>query len=142
MLDFLVEGLSPDFVPYARGLELQERERIRVAEQGGPGSLILLEHEPVFTAGRRTQPEERPVDTATPIYEVDRGGKISWHGPGQLTGYPILRLRNQRDLVGYVRFLESVMIDVIDGFGIQGFRVEGRSGVWTCLLYTSPSPRD
>jgi lipoyl(octanoyl) transferase len=92
--------------------------------------VLLLEHPPVYTAGKRTSPWERPVD-GTPVVDVDRGGKITWHGPGQLTGYPILRLADPVDVVAYVRRLEQVLIDVCAELGLATGRVEGRSGVWT-----------
>jgi lipoyl(octanoyl) transferase len=94
-----------------------------------PDTVILLEHDPVYTAGKRTSPDERPTD-GTPVVDVDRGGKITWHGPGQLVGYPILRLSEPIDVVGYVRRLEAILIDVLAEFGIAGSRVDGRSGVW------------
>ncbi len=97
---------------------------------GGEDTVLLLEHPPVYTAGKRTSPWERPVD-GTPVVDVDRGGKITWHGPGQLTGYPILRLADPVDVVAYVRRLEQVLIDVCAELGLETDRVEGRSGVWT-----------
>jgi lipoyl(octanoyl) transferase len=96
-------------------------------------TIILLEHEPVFTAGKRTEFHERPLSAlpnSTPVIDVDRGGKITWHGPGQLIGYPILKLRNPQELVGYVRALESGIIEILDDLGVSGARVPGRSGVW------------
>src|SRR3954465_13427314 len=96
---------------------------------GGPGTVPLLEHSPVYTAGKRTEPHERPSD-GTPVIDVDRGGKITWHGPGQLVGYPIVRLADPIDVVAYVRRLEGMLIAVLAELGITGVRVEGRSGVW------------
>jgi lipoyl(octanoyl) transferase len=95
----------------------------------GPDTVLLLEHPPVYTAGKRTAPDERPVD-GTPVIDVDRGGKITWHGPGQLVGYPILRLAEPIDVVAYVRTLEQVLIDACAELGVATERVEGRSGVW------------
>ena len=100
----------------------------RVAGEG-PDTLLLLEHPPVYTAGKRTEPHERPFD-GTPVIDVDRGGKITWHGPGQLVGYPIVRLADPVDVVAHVRRLESALIDVCTGLGLATDRVEGRSGVW------------
>jgi lipoyl(octanoyl) transferase len=100
-----------------------------VAAGDRDGALILCEHAPVYTAGKRTADDERPTD-GTPVVDVDRGGKITWHGPGQLTGYPILRLPDRHEVVAFVRDLEAMMIDVAAAFGVQGERVEGRSGVW------------
>jgi lipoyl(octanoyl) transferase len=91
--------------------------------------VLLLEHESVYTAGKRTEEHELP-DDGTPFIETNRGGKITWHGPGQLIGYPIMHLPRPIDVVGYVRYLEQVIIDVIANFGVQGIRVEGRTGVW------------
>ena len=129
MLDYVVTGLSANSVPYSEGLSLQRAVHQAVVSGQRPDTVILLEHEPVYTAGKRTSPDERPTD-GTPVVDVDRGGKITWHGPGQLVGYPILRLAEPIDVVGYVRRLEAVLIDVLEGFGIPGRRVEGRSGVW------------
>ncbi|MCU1576946.1 MAG: lipB [Leifsonia sp.] len=83
----------------------------------------------MFTAGKRTEESERPLD-GTPVIDVDRGGKITWHGPGQLVGYPIMRLSQPIDVVGYVRWLEGILIDVLATLGVDGCRIEGRSGVW------------
>ncbi|MEI5582410.1 MULTISPECIES: lipoyl(octanoyl) transferase LipB [unclassified Agromyces] len=129
MLDYVVTGLSANSVPYSEGLSLQRAVHQAVVSGDRPDTVILLEHEPVYTAGKRTAPDERPTD-GTPVVDVDRGGKITWHGPGQLVGYPILRLAEPIDVVGYVRRLEAVLIDVLAGFGIEGRRIEGRSGVW------------
>lgn len=96
---------------------------------GGPDTLLLLEHPPVYTAGRRTEPHERPFD-GTPVVDTDRGGKITWHGPGQLVGYPIVGLTEPLDVVNYVRRLEEALITVCAGLGLSTERVEGRSGVW------------
>jgi lipoyl(octanoyl) transferase len=129
MLDFVVAGLSANSVPYFEGLELQRAVHRSVVSREGPDTVILLEHPAVYTAGRRTEPEERPTD-GTPVIDVDRGGKITWHGPGQLVGYPILHLPEPIDVVSYVRRLEGILIDVLGGFGVNGRRVNGRSGVW------------
>ena len=96
-------------------------------------TVLLLEHEPVFTAGKRTEPHERPLlDPGAPVIDVDRGGKITWHGPGQIVGYPIVRLPDPVDVVAFVRRVEQVLIDVCTDFGVTAGRVEvkGRSGVW------------
>ncbi len=116
-------------VPYDDAWALQRRVHAEVAA-GAPDVVLLLEHPPVYTAGRRTLPHERPLD-GTPVVDVDRGGKITWHGPGQVTGYPIVRLADPVDVVAYVRRLEQVLIDVCAGLGLPTGRVEGRSGVWT-----------
>jgi lipoyl(octanoyl) transferase len=94
-----------------------------------PDTVLLLEHPPVYTAGRRTEAWERPVD-GTPVVDTDRGGKITWHGPGQLVGYPIVRLPDPIDVVAYVRRMEHVLIEVCRELGVHAGRVRGRSGVW------------
>ena len=96
---------------------------------GAPSLIWLLEHESVYTAGRRTEPLVRPFD-GTPVIDVDRGGKITWHGPGQLVGYPIVRLPDPVDVVAHVRRLEALLIDVCADLGLATTRVDGRSGVW------------
>lgn len=116
-------------IDYRRSWDLQrELTAARVAGTG-PDTLLLLEHPPVYTAGRRTLPAERPAD-GTPVVDVDRGGKITWHGPGQLVGYPLVALAEPVDVVDYVRRLEQALIAVCDGLGVPGGRVPGRSGVW------------
>ncbi|WP_394551917.1 lipoyl(octanoyl) transferase LipB [Agromyces sp. MMS24-JH15] len=129
MLDYVDTGLSANSVPYLEGLSLQRAVHQAVVTGQRPDTVILLEHDSVYTAGKRTAPDERPTD-GTPVIDVDRGGKITWHGPGQLVGYPIVRLPEPIDVVGYVRRLEGVLIDALAEFGVEGRRVEGRSGVW------------
>lgn len=129
MLDIHRAGLAPDYVPYLEGWDLQRRIHADVVDGRRADTLILLEHEAVYTAGKRTEPQERPQD-GTPVVDVDRGGKITWHGPGQLVGYPIVRLHEPMDVVAHVRRLERVLIDVLRPFGVDGYQVEGRSGVW------------
>ncbi len=115
-------------VDYAGAWQLQ-RELADARVAGGPDTLLLLEHPPVYTAGRRTLPEERPLD-GTPVVDTDRGGKITWHGPGQLVGYPVIGLAEPLDVVNYVRRLEESLIRVCGEVGLDTRRVEGRSGVW------------
>ncbi len=129
MIDFVVAGLSANSVPYIEALELQRAVHRSVVAGTRPDTVILLEHPSVYTAGKRTEPSERPID-GTPVIDVDRGGKITWHGPGQLVGYPILRLAEPIDVVGYVRRLETILIETLALLGVIGERVEGRSGVW------------
>ena len=129
MLDIIVAGLSANSVPYIEGLDLQRAVHRAVVAGERPDTVLLLEHLSVYTAGKRTAPDERPTD-GTPVIDVDRGGKITWHGPGQLIAYPILRLPEPVDVVGYVRRLEGLLIDVLAEFGVDGRRVDGRSGVW------------
>ena len=115
-------------VDYQAGWQLQ-RDLADARVAGGPDTLLLLEHPAVYTAGKRTLPEERPVDD-TPVVDTDRGGKITWHGPGQLVGYPIIGLAEPLDVVNFVRRLEESIIEVCAGLGLETGRVEGRSGVW------------
>jgi lipoyl(octanoyl) transferase len=115
-------------VDYREAWELQ-RQLVDARVAGGPDTLLLLEHPSVYTAGRRTEPSERPHD-GTPVVDTDRGGKITWHGPGQLVGYPIIGLAEPIDVVNYVRRLEDSLITVCTGLGLPAGRVEGRSGVW------------
>ncbi|MCW2520854.1 MAG: lipoate--protein ligase [Mycobacterium sp.] len=107
-----------------------QRELADARVAGGPDTLLLLEHPAVYTAGRRTEPQERPVSSATPVIDTDRGGKITWHGPGQLVGYPIVGLTQPLDVVKFVRRLEDSLIAVCAGLGLTTGRVDGRSGVW------------
>jgi lipoyl(octanoyl) transferase len=129
VVDYVVTGLSANSVPYMQALELQRATHRAVVAGESPDTVILLEHPSVYTAGKRTEESERPQD-GTPVIDVDRGGKITWHGPGQLVGYPILHLPDPIDVVGYVRRLEAMLIDVLDELGVSAGRVEGRSGVW------------
>lgn len=129
MLDFVVAGLSANSVPYLEGLALQRAVHQSVVSRERPDTVIFLEHDPVYTAGKRTLPEERPGGDI-PVVDVDRGGKITWHGPGQLVVYPILHLSEPFDVVGYVRKLESVVLEVLTDLGVAAHRVDGRSGVW------------
>ena len=129
MTQLLLAGFGDDAVQYTDAWALQRGIHESVVSGEAPDTVILLEHQSVFTAGRRTDASERPTD-GTPVIDVDRGGKITWHGPGQLVGYPILRLAEPIDVVGYVRRLEGLLIDVLIELGVDCGRVEGRSGVW------------
>lgn len=122
-------GLAPNFVDYEDAWQTQRKVHGEVASGARNATVLLLEHSSVFTAGKRTEEYEKPKD-GTPVIDVDRGGKITWHGPGQLVGYPIMRLPEPIDVVGYVRWLEQVLIDAIAELGVVGQRVAGRSGVW------------
>jgi lipoyl(octanoyl) transferase len=126
---FVHLGFDPDFVDYQRAWARQREVHAAVVAGEEPDTVLLLEHQRVYTAGKRTEPHERPVD-GTPVIDVDRGGKITWHGPGQLVGYPIVRLPTPVDVVGHVRRLEAMMIAVAADLGVEAVRVEGRSGVW------------
>ena len=121
--------LRAGLVPYEEALTLQRKFHQEVVAKVRPNSLILLEHPSVYTAGKRTQNFEKPTD-GTPVIDVDRGGRITWHGPGQLVGYPIIKLAKPNELVGFVRILEGALIELCLEFGITAERVDGRSGVW------------
>ncbi len=122
-------GLGERLVPYGEAWAEQRRLQAAVAEGREPGTLLLLEHEAVYTAGRRTEASERPLD-GTPVVDVDRGGTITWHGPGQLVGYPILALPAPYDVVGHVRRLEQALMGACGELGLTTAQVSGRSGVW------------
>jgi lipoyl(octanoyl) transferase len=115
-------------IDYLAAWELQ-REVADARVAGGPDTLLLLEHPAVYTAGKRTEAHERPIDGA-PVIDTDRGGKITWHGPGQLVGYPVIGLAEPLDVVNFVRRLEESLIRVCADFGVDAGRVDGRSGVW------------
>lgn len=127
----VIEISRAGLVEYEQALAMQRQFHKEIVAGIRPNSLILLEHPSVFTAGKRTQDFERPTD-GTPVIDVDRGGRITWHGPGQLVGYPIVKLLKPTELVGFVRTLESALIEICSHFGIKSQRVEGRSGVWVC----------
>ena len=116
-------------IDYLAAWDEQRRVHAEVVDGLTPNTVLLLEHPSVYTAGKRTEPWDRPVD-GTPVVDVDRGGKITWHGPGQLVGYPILRLPDPIDVVAYVRRTEQLLIDTCAEVGLATERVEGRSGVW------------
>ena len=120
-------------VEYLDAWQRQRDLHAAVAAGEAPDTVLLLEHPSVYTAGKRTEPWDRPMD-GTPVVDVDRGGKITWHGPGQIVGYPILRLDARTgapvDVVAYVRRVEAMLIDVCAELGLATTRIEGRSGVW------------
>lgn len=122
-------GLEGNPLEYQSAWDLQRDMHRAVVAKSLPDSILLLEHPSVYTAGRRTESFERPTD-GTPVVDVDRGGKITWHGPGQLIGYPILHLPSPMDVVSHVRRLEDVLISICSDFGLATSRVKGRSGVW------------
>ncbi len=124
-----LEVLRLGLVDYEDAWARQRQVHAGVVDGTSPDTLLLLEHPPVYTAGKRTEPHERPFD-GTPVIDVDRGGKITWHGPGQLVGYPIVALPDPVDVVAHVRRLEAALIEVCADLGVTTGRVEGRSGVW------------
>lgn len=122
---------------YQQAWQLQ-REIADARVAGGPDTLLLLEHPPVYTAGKRTEDHERPVD-GVPVVDTDRGGKITWHGPGQLVGYPIIALAEPLDVVNFVRRLEEALITVCAELGLPTTRIDGRSGVWVPATNAAPA---
>ncbi len=122
-------------VDYQIAWDMQREIHAEVGAGSRPDTVLLLEHSSVYTAGKRTELHERPLD-GTPVIDVDRGGKITWHGPGQIVGYPIVRLPDPIDVVAHVRRIEDMLINVCANFGVESEQVEGRSGVWV----TSPLP--
>ena len=128
-LDIVRVDLGRRLIPYQEGWDLQRHVHAEVVAGERPDTLLLLEHDEIFTAGSRTQPSDRPTDGSA-VIEVDRGGRITWHGLGQLVGYPIIRLPQRLDVVSYVRDLEALLIATCADFGVAADRVDGRSGVW------------
>lgn len=122
-------GLGGNAIEYQDAWNLQRDLHHKVVNREAPDTVLLLEHPSVYTAGRRTEAFERPVD-GTPVVDVDRGGKITWHGPGQLVGYPIVHLPSPMDVVSHVRRLEEVLIGICSDFDLETARIKGRSGVW------------
>ena len=116
-------------IDYLSAWEMQKEIQVKVINNIEPNTLLIMEHPSVYTAGRRTEVSDRPLDN-TPVIDVDRGGKITWHGLGQIVGYPIVKLKNSTDVVGFVRELESALIEICDDFGIKAERYCERSGVW------------
>ncbi len=130
-------GFAPSTVDYLDGWQRQREVHAAVVAREVDDTVLLLEHTAVYTAGKRTEPHERPVD-ATPVVDVDRGGKITWHGPGQLVGYPVLHLPDPVDVVAYVRRLETLLMGVCADLGLPTQQVEGRSGVWVAADQRGP----
>jgi len=130
-LIFARAGFGPDALPYLQAWDLQRQLHERRVRGDIPDCCLLLEHPPVYTAGKRTADADRPAgDPGAPVIDVDRGGKITWHGPGQLVGYPIVTLAEPVDVIGYVRAIEEALIRTCAEFGVGTTRVDGRSGVW------------
>ena len=138
-------GLGRRLVPYQEGWDLQRAVHAQVVAGTRPSTLIALEHEDVYTMGRRTRSWERPAGDFVepghvPVIDVDRGGKTTWHGPGQLTVYPVVRLAHPVDVIAYVRALEAAVMEVCAAHGVGTTRVEGRSGVWVPPPAASGAP--
>lgn len=140
-LSFNELGFAPDLVPFHQAWDEQRAVHARVHSGEIAPTCLLVEHEAVYTAGRRTASWDRPSDD-TEVIDVDRGGKITWHGPGQLVGYPIVPLPAPLDVVAYVRALEGAIIEVCRDLGVETTRVEGRSGVWVLASGDSVGAQD
>ena len=141
-LTFERAGLGDDAIDYLAAWELQREVHAEVVAGSRPPTVLLLEHPPVYTAGTRTDPHERPADPGgADVIDVDRGGKITFHGPGQLVGYPIVRLPGHVKVVDYVRRVEEALIHVCADLGVTTARVPGRSGVWLPAGAGAPSAR-
>ncbi len=136
-LDFRYAGFGADAVDYLTAWEQQRALHTQRVDDAIPDTVVVLEHLSVYTAGKRTQPAERPTD-GTPVVEVDRGGKITWHGPGQLVAYPITKLPDHVYVVDFVRRLEEAMIRACRDIGLAPGRVPGRSGVWFAADQAGP----
>ncbi|MFQ4150468.1 lipoyl(octanoyl) transferase LipB [Arthrobacter sp. LAPM80] len=128
-LQFTELGFAPNFTDYMGAWDLQRSIHASVVAGDTPNTALLLEHAAVYTAGKRTEDHERPFD-GTPVVNVDRGGKLTWHGPGQLVMYPIVRLSDAHGIRAYVHALEDIIIDVLAHYGVDGVRVDGRAGIW------------
>ncbi|WP_026554235.1 lipoyl(octanoyl) transferase LipB [Arthrobacter sp. 35W] len=128
-LVFTEVGIAPDYVDYMQAWELQRQLHEDVVAGTAPSTVLLLEHAAVYTAGKRTEDHERPFD-GTPVVPVDRGGKLTWHGPGQLVVYPILKLADPHGIREYVWMLEEIIISTLASVGITGTRVDRRAGIW------------
>ena len=125
----IINCQSLGLIDYEEALAIQRQLHQEVVDQISASSLLLLQHPPVFTAGRRTLDSERPID-GSKVIDVDRGGKITFHGPGQIVGYPIVKLKKPNDVVGFVRQLEKALIQICQDFNIAGQTYCERSGVW------------
>lgn len=128
-IEFERVGLGSKFVPYQEAWDYQIQLHDAVLEDEKSPRVLFLEHEAVYTAGKRTEPEDLPLD-GTPVIDVDRGGKLTWHGPGQLVGYPIVKLRKKSAIRLYVETIEEALINVVSELGIPTVQIKGRSGVW------------
>ena len=140
-LEFKQLGLAPDFVDYTRGWDIQRELHEKVLAGTAPSTVLLLEHAAVYTAGKRTEDHERPFD-GTPVVAVDRGGKLTWHGPGQLIGYPIIKLKNKAGIRDYVERLEAVIIAVLADYGIDRRPDQGPRGRLDRTGRKGPGPQD
>jgi lipoyl(octanoyl) transferase len=116
-------------VEYQSAWDKQRELHHKIVTENHPDVAVLLEHQNVYTAGRSTKPEDRPTDSS-PVFDIDRGGRITWHGPGQIVCYPIMKLDDPVDVVAHVRRLELLIMNVCSKLGLETTQIEGRSGVW------------
>jgi lipoyl(octanoyl) transferase len=116
-------------VEYQSAWDRQRELHHKIVTENHPDVAVLLEHQNVYTAGRSTKPEDRPTDSS-PVFDIDRGGRITWHGPGQIVCYPIMKLDDPVDVVAHVRRLELLIMNVCSKLGLETTQIEGRSGVW------------
>ncbi|MFI5085079.1 MAG: lipoyl(octanoyl) transferase LipB [Actinomycetales bacterium] len=137
-LAFTELGFAPELVDYEQAWAIQRELHDAVTAGTSPSTVLLLEHADVYTAGKRTEDHERPFD-GTPVIAVDRGGKLTWHGRGQLVVYPVLKLRDPHGIREYVHALEDIIIAVLADYGVAGTRVEGRAGIWITADDTGPT---
>lgn len=136
-VEFTEIGFAPNFIDYSSAWNQQRTIHDAVVSGTVGNTVLLLEHSPVYTAGKRTEDHERPFD-GTPVINVDRGGKLTWHGPGQLVMYPIVRLKDPHGIREYVHVLEEIIIETLAAVGVSGLRVEGRAGIWLPADATGP----
>jgi lipoyl(octanoyl) transferase len=126
--ELIIQNWGSD-VEYQSAWDKQRELHHKIVTENHPDVAVLLEHQNVYTAGRSTKPEDRPVDSS-PVFDIDRGGRITWHGPGQIVCYPIMKLDDPVDVVAHVRRLELLIMNVCSKLGLETTQIEGRSGVW------------
>ena len=126
--EILIQNWGND-VEFQQSWDRQRELHHKIVSENHPNTVVLLEHQNVYTAGRSTKPEDRPIDSS-PVFDIDRGGRITWHGPGQIVCYPIIKLDDPVDVVAHVRRLELLIMNVCSKLGLETTQIEGRSGVW------------
>ena len=126
--EIIIQNWGKD-VEFQQSWDRQRELHHKIVSENHPNTVVLLEHQNVFTAGRSTKPEDRPIDSS-PVFDIDRGGRITWHGPGQIVCYPIIKLDDPVDVVAHVRRLELLIMNVCSKLGLATTQIEGRSGVW------------
>ena len=126
--EIIIQNWGKD-VEFKQSWDQQRELHHKIVSENHPNTVVLLEHQNVYTAGRSTKPEDRPIDSS-PVFDIDRGGRITWHGPGQIVCYPIIKLDDPVDVVAHVRRLELLIMNVCSKLGLETTQIEGRSGVW------------